>query len=126
MDVIADRRTVLGVVVVAKDGEVWATADGDLCEEGEEVVGDAQWVFAEGARDVGASGVEVAEGGGFPGGVGDAEVFDEVFAGDFGAAVGVCGAAGTDFYKVSGKDNWGATRDGDHVGETRCVAVYCC
>lgn len=127
VDVIADRRSVLGVVVVAKHGEVGATADGDLCEEREEVVGDAQWVFAKGARDVGAGRVKVPEGGGFPGGVGDAEVFDEVFAGDFGAAVGVCRAAGTDFYKVSGESIiGGGTRDGYHVGETRCVAVYCC
>jgi len=97
VDVIADGRAVFGVVVVAKDGEVRTTANGDLGEIGEEVVGDAEGVFAESAGDVGAGGVEVAEGGGFPGGVCDAEVFDEVFAGDFGAAVGVRGATGTDF-----------------------------
>jgi len=46
---------------------------------------------------VGSCGVEVAEGGGFPGGVCGAKVFYEVFAGDFCAAVGVGGATGTDF-----------------------------
>jgi hypothetical protein len=47
---------------------------------------------------VGAGGVEVAEGGGFPGGVCDAEVFYDVFAGDFCAAIGVGRATGTDFW----------------------------
>ena len=101
VDVVPDGRPVFRVVVVAKNREVGTTADGDLREEGEEIVGDAERVFAQSARDVGTGGVKVAQGGGFPGGVCDAKVFDEVFAGDFGAAVGVCGTAGTDFYEVS-------------------------
>ena len=47
---------------------------------------------------MGAGGVEVAERGGFLGGVCDAEVFYDVFAGDFCAAVGVGRATGTDFW----------------------------
>lgn len=60
VDVIADGSAVFGGVVVAEDGEIGTTADGDLCEKGEEVVRDAQGVFTQSARGVGAGWVEVA------------------------------------------------------------------
>ena len=97
MNIVTDRSAVFRVVVVTEDREVRTTTNGDLREKGEEIVGDSKRVFSECAGDVGSGGVEVAEGGGFPGRVCGAEVFYEVFAGDFCAAVGVRWTTGTDF-----------------------------
>jgi hypothetical protein len=97
VDIVADRGAVFGGVVVAEDGEVGTTADGDLGEVGEEIVGDTEGVFAEGAAWVGSCGVKVAEGGGFPGWVCGYKVLDDVFAGDFCSAVGIRWAARADF-----------------------------
>ena len=41
MDVVADRSAVFGIVIIAKDGEVGTTTDGDLRQIREEVVGDS-------------------------------------------------------------------------------------
>ena len=122
VDVIADGGAVFGGVVVAEDEQLLALADGDLCEEREQVVGDALGVFAHDARRVTPGRVEVPQQGAVP----DGAVFslflelgplcldvigDDVLDGGFGAAVRVCGADGADF------------GNRDHVGEARGVAV---
>jgi len=42
VDVVADGGAVFGGVVVAEDSEVRATTHGHLCQEGEQVVRDAE------------------------------------------------------------------------------------
>jgi hypothetical protein len=101
VDVVADGGAVFGGVVVAEDSEVRTTAHGHLCQEGEQVVGDAEGVFAERAARVGACRVEVAQTGGFPGWVCGAVVADDFFDGDFCAAVRVGGSQWTDLWKIS-------------------------
>jgi hypothetical protein len=97
VNIVADRGAVFGGVVVAEYSEVGAPADGDLGQVGEEIVGDSEGVFAEGAAWVGSCRVKVAERGGFPGGVCGDKVLDDVFARDFCSAIGICRAAGADF-----------------------------
>ena len=135
MDVVADGGAVFGGVVVAEDSEVRATAHGHLCQEGEQVVGDAEGVFAQRAARVGACRVKVAQTGGFPGWVCGAVVADDFFDGDFCAAVRVGGSQWTDLWRnkyiVRGNGSRGvgvgvSTGDGDHVFEASGIAVDGC
>lgn len=66
MNVIANASTVGGGVVVAKDAEVLSLAYGHLGNERHEVVGDTVGVLANGAANVRAYGVEVAQDGYLP------------------------------------------------------------
>ena len=97
VDVISDGRAVFRGVIVTKNGEVGPPADSDLREVREEIVWDAKGIFAEGAAGMGAGGIEIAEGGGFPGWICGHEVFNDVFAGDFCSAVGIRWATRADF-----------------------------
>ena len=107
---------------VAEYEQLVSLADGNLREQGEEVIGHALRVFAHDAARVRAGRVKVAQEGGVPVVAGFGGFFceealrvdmvgNEVFDGGFGAAVGVCRADGAVF------------GDGDHVGEAGCVAV---
>ena len=61
VDIIADAGAVGRVVIIAEDHELLAPPHRHLGDEGDEVVGDAAWVLADLARDMGADGVEIAE-----------------------------------------------------------------
>ena len=90
VDVIAHAGAVMGGPVAAEHLELIATADSDLGDEREEVVGDAQGVFSDATAGMGAHGVEVAEGCDAPR-VGSAavEIREHLFNSGFGKAVGV-------------------------------------
>ncbi len=94
VDVVADPRAVVGVVVAAEDAEAVAFTDGGLGNEGHEVVGDAVGVFADGARLVGADGVKIAQQGNAPRLVRDGEVPQDLLDEELRLAVGVGGAEG--------------------------------
>ena len=91
VDVVADAGAVGGGVVVAKDVDAREDADGDLGDEGHEVVGDAVGVLADEAAGVGADGVEVAEEDDGGVAVGDADVAEDLLDEELGLAVGVGG-----------------------------------
>ena len=99
VDVITDGCAVFRGVIVAEDGEVGPTAYSDLREVRKEIVGDAKGIFAEGAAGMGASGIEIAERGGFPRGIRGHEVFNDVFADDLCSSVGIRWATRADFFQ---------------------------
>ncbi len=89
VDVVAHAGAVGGVVIIAKDMDGLALADGGLRDVGYEVVGDALGVLAHEARGVRADGVEVAEKHDVPLGVGGVEVGEDLLDHPLGPAVGV-------------------------------------
>jgi hypothetical protein len=124
VDIIADGGAVVGGVVVAEDEEFLALARGDLRQQWEEVVGDSRRVFAHDSARVRPCGVEVSKQTGVPllnafsvavllclRTLGRDVVGDHELGGEFGVSVWVCRAQRALF------------RDGDHAGDTGCVAV---
>ena len=101
MNVITYRSTIFGVVVIAKDGEIRTTTDGNLSKVWEEIVRNSKRIFAKCAGRVSACWVKVAKGCCFPFWVGGTKVFDNILARDFGASVWTRWASWTDFYQVN-------------------------
>ena len=129
VDVITDGGAVFRGVIVAEDGEVGPTADSDLCEVREEIVGDAKGIFAEGTAGMGAGGIEIAERGSFPGGICGHKVFNDVFADDLCSSVGIRWPTRADFFQSARRTIQGSvngTWDGNHVGKTRRIAIHSC
>ena len=91
VDVVAHARAVGGVVVVAKDVDGLALADGGLSHVGNQVVGDALGVLAHEPGGVGADGVEVAQQHNVPLGVGGVQVGQDLLDHPLGPAIGVGG-----------------------------------
>ncbi len=89
VDVVADPRAVVGVVVAAEDAEAVAFTDGGLGNERHEVVGNAVGVFANGARLVRTDGVEIAQQSDAPRLVRKGEVPQDLFDEELRLAVGV-------------------------------------
>ena len=90
VDVIAYTGAVMGRPVSPKNLELFAAADGDLGDKGEEVVGNAEGVFSDLAAGVGAHGVEVTEGCDAPGcGSTCVELGEHLFNSGFGKAIRV-------------------------------------
>jgi hypothetical protein len=124
VDVVADRGAVFGAVVVAEDEELLALANGDLRQQGKQVVRHTKRVLAHDTAGMRTSGVEVPQQCGVPflcffglAGFfclhalrGDG-VFDDALDGGFCAAVDVGWADGAVLW------------DGDHVGDAGRVAV---
>mmetsp|Transcript_26001 Transcript_26001/g.65335 ORF Transcript_26001/g.65335 Transcript_26001/m.65335 type:complete len:243 (-) Transcript_26001:47-775(-) len=94
MDVVAYAGAVRGVVVVAKDVQLGALADGHLQNVRCEVIGDALGVFADQAAFVRADGVEVAQENDVPAFLAHAHIPHDVLCDQLGAAVRVCGGQG--------------------------------
>ena len=61
MDIVSHAGAVGRIVVVAEHIQVIAAADGNLCDEGHEVVRNAAGIFPDQTAAVGADGVEVAQ-----------------------------------------------------------------
>lgn len=89
VNVVAHAGAIRRRVIVAPDLQLLAPADGDLGDEGHQVVRDALRVFADQAAFVRADRVEVAQDADPPGGVGAVEVAQHVFDDQLGPAVGV-------------------------------------
>ena len=90
VDVITHACAVMGGPVAAKHLQLFAAADGDLGNEGKEVVGDAQGVLSDLAAGVGTHGVEITEGCDAPSvGSTGVEISEHLFNRSFGKAVGV-------------------------------------
>ena len=94
VDVVAHAGAVHRGVVGAEDGNLLTAADGDLGDEGEEVVGNALRVLADTPARVGADGVEVAQDGNAPFRVGGVQVAQHLLDEQLAAPVGVGGAGG--------------------------------
>mmetsp|Transcript_59436 Transcript_59436/g.140553 ORF Transcript_59436/g.140553 Transcript_59436/m.140553 type:complete len:323 (+) Transcript_59436:955-1923(+) len=91
MDVVAHAGAVGRRIVIAEHRQLVAPAHRHLGHVGHQVVGRAARVFADATALVSADRVEVAQGCGLPGRVGDAEVAQDLLAHQLGGAVGVGG-----------------------------------
>ena len=61
MDVIADTRTVMCLVVVSENAETVPFSDGYLCHIRNEIVGDPFWIFSDAAAFVCADRIEITQ-----------------------------------------------------------------
>ena len=61
MNVITNSSSIRRVVIIAKDRQEFTAADGDLLHEWHQVVRNSIGTLTDGARGVGADGVEIAE-----------------------------------------------------------------
>lgn len=111
VDVVAHSGAVGGVIVVAKDSQLLASANGGLGDVGHEVVGDAVGVLAYESALVRPDGVEVAQQHHVPLIVGVLHVDEHLLEHALGLTVGVGAVALGAFLG-----------DGDDGG----VAIYCC
>lgn len=87
VQVIADARAVSSVVVVAENLQLLAFSAGDLCHDGDQVVGRVVRQFAILARHVGSDGVEIAQGDAVQLGMYLREKVDHLFANLFRVGV---------------------------------------
>ena len=67
VQIITDAGSVRCGVILAEDAQSLATACGHLGDEGEEVVGNSQWVFTDLSARMSANGIEIAQAGHLPG-----------------------------------------------------------
>ena len=126
VDVISNRSAVMGSIVVAVDHQLFPLACGNLCEKRKEVERYAERIFANDARRMSTSRVEVAKESSIPllsvrivaflgclCPLGVNVVCDHQLTGEFGVAIGVGGS------------QWAILWDGDHVFEPGGIAVDC-
>ena len=94
VDIVAHARAVRRVIVVAKDAQALAAADGRLRDIGHEVVRHAARVLADEAARVRADGVEVAQQHDRPARVGHDIVAQDLLADVLRPAIGIRAVAG--------------------------------
>ena len=93
VDIVAHARSVGGGIVVPEHADLRQLADRHFGDVRGEVVGDALRILADQPARVRAHGVEVAQQGDRPAGVGDIQVAQDLFLHIFGGAVRVGRAA---------------------------------
>ena len=100
MDVIAHAGTIFGRIVVTKNGQRFATANGDLGDVGHQVVRDPLRVFPHVARRVGADRVEVAQQGNAPLRLGFLQVGQDLLHHQLAFAVRALRGAGREAFDI--------------------------
>ena len=100
MDVIAHAGTIFGRIVVTKNGQRFATANGDLGDVGHQVVRDPLRVFPHVARRMGANRVEVTQQGNAPLRLGFLQVGQDLLHHQFAFTVGALRGASREAFDI--------------------------
>src|SRR5450830_1380235 len=87
VNVVAYTSTIRGIVITAPDTEFVAFADGDLCDEGHQIIRRALRIFADQATFVRAYRIEVAKQRDACIGLSDMQITQNVFHHEFTATV---------------------------------------
>ncbi|MNR23690.1 hypothetical protein D3C85_1407250 [compost metagenome] len=98
VDVVTHAGPVHGGIVVTVHREFGHPANGDLRQARQQVVGPAPGVFADHPAFVGANRVEVTQQPDAPAWIGMAQIGEQLFDHELGAAIGVGRFAGADLF----------------------------
>ena len=90
VDIVTHACSVGSIIVTAENAEEFSSADCNLCDIGNEVVGDSVGVFTDSAALVSTDGVKVAEKADALFVIRSIEVLEDSFDIKFCCAVGVC------------------------------------
>jgi len=89
VDVVAHACAVRRRIITAENAEPLPAAHGHLADVGHQVVGIPAGILADEPAGMGADGIEVAQQGDLPSGVGGVEILEDLLDHEFGSAVGI-------------------------------------